>query len=107
VSTCEVVSPNRRPAICSVLVGVICGVLLAGASASAATFNSSGLEGGFKLQGSHGYSISAVAYSEGSGQRERSKCLFIVKMKAPPTERLPASRQTQSRQISGRLGRSM
>jgi hypothetical protein len=65
---------RRSPVIGAVLLGLACMVLLAG-TASAATppvVEGPYPPGGFRLQGSHGFSISVAAYSEeeGSGHGE-------------------------------------
>ncbi len=60
---------RRRRIICLGLIGLACGALPAVAAGftSVATRDPEVVDAGFKLQGSHGYSISAVAYSTGSG----------------------------------------
>ncbi|MGH7125680.1 MAG: hypothetical protein ACREFI_15000, partial [Stellaceae bacterium] len=64
---------GRRRIICFGLVSLICGVFPALAAATTATtvaiFNPDAVEAGFRLQGSHGYSITVTAYSEGNGER--------------------------------------
>lgn len=60
---------GRRRIICLGLVSLVCGAFPATTAGSTATFESTAVEAGFRLHGSHGYSISAVAYSGGDGHR--------------------------------------
>ena len=64
---------GRRWTICVGLVSLACGVFPATVAAAGftavATFDSGAVEAGFRLHGSHGYSISVVAYSQGEGHR--------------------------------------
>lgn len=52
------------------LVGLICGVFptAAAGSTAVAVLSPDAVEAGFRLHGSHGYSISVVAYSDGQGR---------------------------------------
>jgi hypothetical protein len=65
---------RRSPVIGAVLLGLACMILLAGTASAAAPRVAEGPNppGGFRLQGSHGFSISVAAYSEedGSGHGE-------------------------------------
>lgn len=64
---------GRRWTICVGLVSLACGAfpatVAAAGSTVVATFHSDAVEAGFRLHGSHGYSISVVAYSQGEGHR--------------------------------------
>lgn len=65
---------RRHLTICVWLIGLIGGAFpgaaVGGADFTAdATFSPDAVEAGFKLQGSNGYAISAVAYSGGSGEK--------------------------------------
>jgi hypothetical protein len=64
---------GRRGIICLGLVSLICGAFPPATPAenfvSVATSESGVVATGFKLHGSHGYSISAVAYSDGTGDK--------------------------------------
>lgn len=63
---------GQRRIICLGLV-LVCGAfpatVVAAGFTTVATFDAGVVETGFRLHGSHGYSISAVAYSEGGGHR--------------------------------------
>jgi hypothetical protein len=62
-----------RRILCLGLVGLVCAPFPASVAAAdittVATFDPDAAEAGFRLHGSHGYSISVFAYSEGSGDR--------------------------------------
>jgi hypothetical protein len=64
---------RRHQAICVGFLSLVCGVFPTAAmgadSTTTATFSPDAVEAGFKLQGSHGYLISVVAYSGGSGEK--------------------------------------
>lgn len=60
---------GRRRIICLGLVSLVCGAFPATTAGFTATFESTAVEAGFRLHGSHGYSISAVAYSGVDGHR--------------------------------------
>jgi len=65
---------RRHLITCLGLVGLICGAFPGSAVGGAsfrvdATFSPDAVEAGFKLRGSNGYTISAVAYSGGSGEK--------------------------------------
>lgn len=64
---------RRHQAICVGFLILVCGVFPAATMGAAltttATFSPDAVEGGFKLRGSHGYLISVVAYSGGSGEK--------------------------------------
>jgi hypothetical protein len=64
---------GQRRLICLGLVSLVCGAFPATVAATSfttvATSESDWVATGFRLRGSHGYSISATAYSEGSGHR--------------------------------------
>ncbi|HKB50409.1 MAG TPA: hypothetical protein VKC63_03150 [Solirubrobacterales bacterium] len=64
---------GRRQTICLGLVGLICGsfpaTTMAASATTVATREADAVAAGFRLHGSHGYSISAVAYSEGGSPK--------------------------------------
>lgn len=64
---------GRHRTICLGLVGLVCGIFpatVAGAGSTAvATFEPDALGAGFRLHGSHGYSISAIAFPREDGHR--------------------------------------
>lgn len=60
---------SRIICLVSLIVGVLPATAAAVSSTAIATADADFVEAGFRLQGSHGYSISVVAYSEGGSHR--------------------------------------
>jgi hypothetical protein len=95
---------RRSPVIGAVLLGLACMVLLAGTASAAAPQVAEGPNppGGFRLQGSHGFSISVAAYSEedGSGHGE----ITVTAGRAPEFVSYTAPAQVTTDSIRARLG---
>jgi hypothetical protein len=95
---------RRSPVIDAVLLGLACVILLAGTASAASPQVTEGPNppGGFRLQGSHGFSISVAAYSElnGSGHGE----IIVTASRAHEFASYSAPAQVTTDSIHARLG---
>jgi hypothetical protein len=95
---------RRSPVIRSVLLGLICTFLLAGTASAAAPHATEAPSppGGFRLQGSQGFSISVAAYSEVEGSGHGEIVVTVTRPHEFASYSAPAQVTTDS--IRARLG---